>query len=202
MSLAGVGDIPWALRFDDWGNGMGVSVCASLWGGESTTAKLTMNVSTWLKTSCFRSKTRSSWVKLWTELAGSKLPRLSRLRSCTRLPLQGGQFWVFCESVPRQFLYPGFLLFLEQQEAHEYHSLPKTRSVPHCLQPPAIDKEPDSNAKKNVYMAGPLDLSFWSFFDFFAPWYRKKWRGIFCENFIIKFKGKVGQMCHRNCSLA
>ena len=30
----------------------------------------------------------------------------------------------------------------------------------------------------------------------------KKWRGIFCENFIKKFKGKVAQMCHRSCSLA
>ena len=30
----------------------------------------------------------------------------------------------------------------------------------------------------------------------------KRLRGIFCENFIKKFEGKVGQMCHRSWSLA
>ena len=41
----------------------------------------------------------------------------------------------------------------------------------------------------------PLDLSFWSFLTFLH-------HGIFCENFIKKFERKVGQMCHRSCSLA
>ena len=30
----------------------------------------------------------------------------------------------------------------------------------------------------------------------------KKWRGIFCKKAHKEFKGKVGQMCHRSCSLA
>ena len=30
----------------------------------------------------------------------------------------------------------------------------------------------------------------------------KRLRGIFCENFIKKFEGKVGQMYHRSWSLA
>ena len=48
-------------------------------------------------------------VKLSTEKTGSKLLRLSWLRSCTSsLPV--GQFRVFCESVPRQILLLGFLV--------------------------------------------------------------------------------------------
>ena len=46
-----------------------------------------------------------------------------------------------------KFFCLGFLLFLERQGAHEYYSLTKIRSAPHFLQPPAIDKEPESDAK-------------------------------------------------------
>ena len=44
----------------------------------------------------------------------------------------------------------------------------------------------------------------WVFGHFwlFCTMIQKKWRGIFCENFIKKFKGKVCQICHRSCSLA
>ena len=43
----------------------------------------------------------------------------------------------------------------------------------------------------------PLDLSFWSFFTFFAPWYRKSRGGSCVKIALKKFKGTVGQMSHR-----
>ena len=49
----------------------------------------------------------------------------SRLRLCTYTGLQVSQFRVFCESVPRQNFTRAFLLFLEQQRAHEYYCLTK-----------------------------------------------------------------------------
>ena len=47
------------------------------------------------------------------------------------------------------FIYSSFLLFMEQEGAHDkyYYSVIKNRSAPHFLQPPAIDKEPEWNAK-------------------------------------------------------
>ena len=47
----------------------------------------------------------------------------------------------------------------------------------------------------------PLDLSFWSFFYFFASWYRRS-----REASSVKTNKKLGRkswsMCHRSCSLA
>ena len=49
----------------------------------------------------------------------------------------------------------------------------------------------------------PPWLSFWSFLTFLHHGIEDVVkRRIFCENFVKKFKGKVGQMCHRSCSLA
>ena len=82
----------WAARY--------VLLC--LWGESAT--KFTMNVS--IKTSCFRSKTppesscRQSRPDRFSASRGCK-------RSCTCTGLQVRQFWVFCESVPRQILLPG-----------------------------------------------------------------------------------------------
>ena len=47
----------------------------------------------------------------------------------------------------------------------------------------------------------PLDLSFWSFFTFWHHGIEEVERQLLW-NFMKKSKGKVGQMCHRSCSLA
>ena len=49
--------------------------------------------------------------------------------------------------------------------------------------------------------AGPLDLSFWSFLTFLHHGIEKGGRYLLWK-FHKKLKGKVGQMCHRSCSLA
>ena len=60
-------------------------------------------------------------------------------------------FGSFAKACHGKSFYSGFLLFLEQQGEHEYYSLTKKiRRVPHFLQPPAIDKEPESNANMHV----------------------------------------------------
>ena len=59
-------------------------------------------------------------------------------------------FGSFAKAWHGNFFYSSFLLFLEQQGAQEYYSVTKIRSVPHFLQPPVIDKEPESNAKMYV----------------------------------------------------
>ena len=65
-------------------------------------------------------------------------------------PARWINFEFFAKACHGKSFYSGFLLFLEQQRAHKYYSLTKIRSVPHFLQPPAIDKEPESNAKMYV----------------------------------------------------
>ena len=123
---------------------------------------------------CFRSKTRGCCVFFFlavynTPLQDSSVTESSwrqsgpgrtlatrsstASRSCfhvprTGLPLQVGQFRVFCESVPRQILF--FVLLVIPGAARGTRVLQfdkKIRSVPHFLQPPPIDKEPESNAK-------------------------------------------------------
>ena len=67
------------------------------------------------------------WVKLSTEKAGSKLFRLSRLRSCTRKAYRWVNFGSFAKACHGKSFYSGFLLFLEQQRAHKYYSLIKNQ---------------------------------------------------------------------------
>ena len=49
------------------------------------------------------------------------------------------------------------------------------------------------------FKAGPLDSSFWSFSTFLHHGIEKVEGHL--ENWIKQFEGKVGQMCHRSCSL-
>ena len=59
----------------------------------------------------------------------------------------------------------------------------------------------DGVARQNGFKAGPPWFEFLVIFDFFAPWYRKV-RGVYLVWKLHKnFEGKVGQMCHRSCSL-
>ena len=72
------------------------------------------------------------------------------------------------------------------------------------MDPSAINKTALQHRQKwsgcvRLVKAGPPWFEFLVIFDFCALWYR---RGIFCENFMKKFKGNVGQICHRSCSLA
>ena len=64
-----------------------------------------------------------------------------------RLPIAGGSIGSFAKTCHGKSFYSRVLFVLEQQGAHEYYSVKKIRSVPHFLQSPAIDKEPESNAK-------------------------------------------------------
>ena len=113
--------------------------------GESVT-KFTTNVS--IKTSCFRSKTPTESSCL-PESGPDRSSFASRgcVRVCTCTGLQVGQFRVFCESVPRQILLLGLLVI---PGAARGTRVLKIRSVPHFLQPPASDKEPESNRKAYV----------------------------------------------------
>ena len=71
--------------------------------------------------------------------------------SCTCTGLQVRQFWVFCESVPRQILLLGLPVLPGAATGTQVLQFDKKiRSVPHFLQPPAIDKKPESNAKMYV----------------------------------------------------
>ena len=49
--------------------------------------------------------------------------------------------------------------------------------------------------------AGPLDLSFWSFLTYLHHGIEEAERHLLWKVY-KKFEGKVGQMCHRSCSLA
>ena len=79
---------------------------------------------------------------IWYDLHHSQRPNLYLFKVL-------GASQVFCESLPRQILLFGLLVI---QGAHEYYSLTKKkiRSISHFLQPPAIDKEPESNAKMYI----------------------------------------------------
>ena len=114
--------------------------------GESAT-KFTINVS--IKTSCFRSKTPTE------SSCRQSRPDRSSSASCGCvhvhvLAYRWVNFGSFRKACHSKSFYSGFLLFLEQQREHKYYSFTKIRSVPHFLQPPAIDKEPESNAKMYV----------------------------------------------------
>ena len=111
-----------------------------------------MNVS--IKTSCFRGKTPTE--------SSCRQSRPDRSSSASRgwvhVPctstctgLQVGQFRVFCESVPRQVRLVGLLVLPGAATGTQVLQFDKKiRSVPYFLQPPAIDKEPESNAKMYV----------------------------------------------------
>ena len=107
-----------------------------------------MNVS--IKTSCFRSKTPTE-----SSCRQSRPDRSSSAsRGCVHVHVPAYR-WVnfgsFAKACHGKSFYSSFLLFLEQQGEHKYYSLTKKiRSVSHFLQPPAIDKEPESNAKMYV----------------------------------------------------
>ena len=61
------------------------------------------------------------------------------------------QFRVFCESVPRQILLLWFPVLPGAATGTQVLQFDKKiRRVPHFLQPPEIDKEPESNAKMYV----------------------------------------------------
>ena len=65
--------------------------------------------------------------------------------------LPDGSISIFCESVPRQILSLGLLVIPEAAMGTQVLQFDKKiRSVPHFFQPPAIDKEPESNAKMYV----------------------------------------------------
>ena len=98
------------------------------------------------------------WLKSSTEKAGSKLHSCASHRVCvdhmyrtTGLPLQVGQFRVFCESVRWQILLLGLLLIpgaAQDTRVLQFGGKKSgSRNVPHFLQPPAADEEPESNAK-------------------------------------------------------
>ena len=113
--------------------------------GESA-AKFTMNVS--INTSWFRSKTPTepSCRQSRPDRSSSASPGCV---SYTCTGLQVGQFHVFCESVPRQNSFTRASCYSWSSKGNTSTTLwqKKIRSVPHFLKPPAIDNEPDSNAK-------------------------------------------------------
>ena len=84
----------------------------------------------------FRAKTCAGWAPQWPH--------------CHAQSARWINFGSFAKACHGKFFYSGFLFFLEQQRAHKYYSLTKIRSVPHFLQPPVIDKEPESNSKMYV----------------------------------------------------
>ena len=123
---------------------MGVYVLLCEWGESAT--KFTMNVS--IKMSCFRSKTPTE-----SSCRRSRLNRSSSAsRGCVHVHVPAYR-WVnfgsFAKACHGKSIYSGFLLFLEQQGAHTYCSLTKDQERT-TLQPPVIDKEPESNAKMYV----------------------------------------------------
>ena len=84
--------------------------------------------------------------------------QLSRAKTCAgwaphwlhghAQPARWINFGSFAKAYHGKSFYLGFLLFIEQQQANKYYSLTKKiRSLQHFLKPPAIDKEPESNAK-------------------------------------------------------
>ena len=103
----------------------------------------------WAETSCFRSKTPTE-----SSCRQSRPDRSSSAsRDCVRVhvPAYGWvNFGSFAKACHGKSFYSGSLFFLEQQRAHKYYSLTKNQERPHFLQPPAIDKEPESNAKMYV----------------------------------------------------
>ena len=116
----------------------GVSVCASCEWGQSAT-KLTMNVS--IKTSCFRSKTPTE--------SSCRRSMPDRNPSASRVHVPAYR-WVgsFAKACHSKSFYSGFLLFLEQQGEHEYHSLTKKSGTYYTsFNQQRIDKEPASKAK-------------------------------------------------------
>ena len=65
--------------------------------------------------------------------------------------LPDGSISGLCESVPRRIFLLGLLVISGAATGTQVlHFAKKIRSVPHFLQPPAIDKEPESNAKMCV----------------------------------------------------
>ena len=54
---------------------------------------------------------------------------------------------------------------------------------------------------RGIKAGPPVDLSFWSFLTFLHHGIEEVERHLLWK-FHKKFKGKVGQMCHRSCSLA
>ena len=150
-----------------------------------------MNVS--IKTSCFRSKTPESSCRQ------SRPDRFSAfrgwMRSCTCTGLQVRQFWVFCESVPRQILLLRLPVLPEAAMGTQVlqPSWQKIRSVPHFLQPPAIDKKPESNAEMYVNQRRDEMARTWKHIlrhDHFRAKYR--YRGVFFRTpFSTTFRWRI-----------
>ena len=115
--------------------------------GESAT-KFAMNVS--IKTPCFRSKTPTE-----SSCRQSRPDRSSSAsRGCIHVHVPAYR-WVnfgsFGESVPLQILLLELLVIPGAARGTRVQQFDKKiKSVPHFLQPPAIDKEPESNAKMYV----------------------------------------------------
>ena len=86
--------------------------------------------------------------------------QLSRAKTCAgwapQWPHSNAQsarwinFGSFAKACHGKSFYSGFLFFLEQHEHTSTTVWQKIRSVPHFLEPPAIDKEPESNSKMYV----------------------------------------------------
>ena len=64
--------------------------------------------------------------------------------------MQVGQFRVFAKACNGKFFHKGFLLFLEQQGAHEYYSLTKDQERTTLPSTTSDRQKPDSNAKMYV----------------------------------------------------
>ena len=88
----------------------GVSVCAFFVSGERVQPSRPMIVS--IKTSCFRSKTpaESSCRQSKPDRSSSASYCCHGSCTCTGLPLQAGQYRVFCKRVPQQFFLLGLLV--------------------------------------------------------------------------------------------
>ena len=125
----------WASRY--------VLLCE--WGESGT--KFTMSVT--FKTSCFRSKTPTE--SSCRQSRSDRRPPPLAAAFMYMYGLQVAQFWVYCESVPRQILLLGLPVITGAARGTRVLQFDKKiRSVPHFLQPPAIDKKPESNAKMYV----------------------------------------------------
>ena len=100
-------------------------------------------------------QTTTRWSSDWTckpTLQSKDVRRLGpSLATWPYAACQMDQFQVFRESVPRQILLLALLVIPGAATGTQVLQFDKKiRSVPHFLRPPAIDKEPESNAKMYV----------------------------------------------------
>ena len=83
---------------------------------------------------------------------------------------------------------PLFLLHISKRKSDRWYS--------------PVEITSSANLSLKALDPPPPWFEFFVVFDIFAPWYGKRWEASSVKMFIKKFKGNVGQMCYRSCSLA